>query len=66
MRDIEHLRKEATGLSSREKLQLAQLLIADATQDASATRQDVNALAGTIKLGEDAMEIQKRLRSEWD
>jgi hypothetical protein len=63
MRDIDRLRKEAAKLSSKEQVQLAELLIEDARKKAEVT--DINVFAGKVTLTVDPLEYQRSLRAEW-
>jgi len=66
LRDLESLQKAAEKLPPDEQLQLAQFLLQRAGKLAVKGRVvDLNKYAGTVKLKEDPMEYQKRVRAEW-
>lgn len=66
MRKLEHLMDEAVKLPPDQQLELAQHLIALARRKKYAGKPaDLNRFAGTVKLTEDPLEYQKRIRAEW-
>lgn len=67
MRDLDRIHGDAANLSPEEKLRLAHMLTEEARRTkAPRTKRDINRFRGILKLDEDAMDIQRRLRSEWD
>ncbi|MGI8922898.1 MAG: hypothetical protein ACR2HJ_02465 [Fimbriimonadales bacterium] len=67
MRDIEQIQKEASKLSPEEKVLLAERLLDEAREaKAGRLKPDTGRFRGILKLDDDAMEVQHRLRSEWD
>lgn len=63
MRDVDRLRKEADKLTSKEQIQLAELLLEDARKKAEDI--DLSAFAGTVKMTIDPLEFQRSIRAEW-
>ena len=63
---VEALLRSAEELSDDERLVLAQRLIGRSRHPSQpSSRVDLNALAGTLILDEDPLEIQERMRREW-
>jgi hypothetical protein len=66
LRDLEKLQKAAEKLPPDEQLQLVQFLLQRAGKLVVKGKVvDLNKYAGTVKLKEDPMEYQKRVRAEW-
>jgi len=66
LRKIDEIKKEAAGLTQEEKLELAEFLIRDANRHRYTGKVvDLNKYAGIVKLREDPLEYQKRVRAEW-
>jgi len=66
LRDLESLQKAAEKLPPDEQLQLAQFLIAKVRREKYGVKNvDLSPFYGKVKLKEDPMEYQKRVRAEW-
>lgn len=66
MRKLDEIMNEADKLPLEEQLELAQHLIAHAKRTKYAAKTvDLNKFAGRVKLTEDPLQYQKRVRAEW-
>ncbi len=65
-RKLELLLNSAEDLSKDELLELAQQLIARARTHSEIASAEWQGLAGTLRLDEDPMATQRRLRGEWE
>ena len=63
---VQSVVESAESLTPDELLEAAQRLIERARGRAGAKTPDVNALAGSLALDEDPLEIQERMRREWE
>jgi hypothetical protein len=67
LRKLDEIKQQANSLSDEEKLELAQYLIGRArTEKYPIQEVDLSNFYGIVKFREDAMEMQKRWRAEWD
>ena len=65
MRDFDRLQREAELLTPEEQVRLAEYLMARVKRSTSGTQVELSAFYGICRFPEDAMEYQKRVRSEW-
>jgi len=66
LRRLDEIKQEVNGLSNEEKLELAQYLLERARMTYPDKVVDMAKFYGTARFSEDAMEMQKRWRAEWD
>jgi hypothetical protein len=66
LRKLDEIKRAVESLSSAEKVELAEFLMARAHEKYPGRIVDPSPYHGTAHFGEDAMEMQRRWRAEWD